>query len=72
MKSSVVIINYLSSGGVINEDDLNEALKQRNDYMAPDLDVFEKEPPDKDNPLLKHNRVILSPHAATFTRRVRC
>ena len=29
--------------------------------------MFEKEPVDKDNPLLKNNKVILSPHSATFT-----
>ena len=32
------------------------------------LDVFEKEPPDNDNPLLTNKRVVLSPHAATFTK----
>ena len=35
------------------------------------LDVFEKEPPDYDNPLLKNKRIVLSPHAATFTNECR-
>ena len=30
--------------------------------------MFEKEPPDKTNPLLSNKRVLLSPHAATFTK----
>ena len=32
------------------------------------IDVFEKEPPEEDNPLLSNKRVLLSPHAATFTK----
>ena len=31
------------------------------------LDVFVNEPINLDNPLLKNNKVILSPHSATFT-----
>ena len=31
------------------------------------LDVFEIEPPDPNNPLLKNNKVFLSPHTAAFT-----
>ena len=30
-------------------------------------DIFEKEPPESNNPLLKNNKVFLSPHSATFT-----
>ena len=66
MKKTAIIINT-SRGGVINEKDLNEALNQKIIYGA-GLDVFEKEPPDKSNPLLRNKRVILSPHAATFTK----
>ena len=65
MKKNAVIINT-SRGGVVNEKDLNEALNQKIIYGA-GLDVFEKEPPDNSNPLLKNRRVVLSPHAATFT-----
>ena len=32
-----------------------------------DLDVFEKKPPDTNNPLLKNKKVLLSPHSSTFT-----
>ena len=66
MKKNAIIINT-SRGGVINEKDLNEALDKELIFGA-GLDVFEKEPPDTDNPLLKNKKVILSPHAATFTR----
>ena len=30
--------------------------------------MFEKEPPNSDNPLLKNKKVLLSPHSATFTK----
>ena len=66
MKKTSIIINT-SRGGVINEKDLNEALDKEIIYGA-GLDVFEKEPPSKDNPLLKNKKVLLSPHAATFTK----
>jgi len=69
MKKSAVIIN-ISRGSVVNENDLNEALNKGMIYGA-GLDVFEKEPPDYDNPLLKNKRIVLSPHAATFTNECR-
>ena len=69
MKKSAVIIN-ISRGSVVNEKDLNEALNKEIIYGA-GLDVFEKEPPDYDNPLLKNKRIVLSPHAATFTNECR-
>ena len=65
MKKSAIIINT-SRGGIINEIDLNNALNEKVIFGA-GLDVFEQEPIDKDNPLLKNYRVILSPHSATFT-----
>ena len=66
MKRNAIIINT-SRGGIIHEKDLNEAINKKIIYGA-GLDVFEKEPPDNDNPLLKNSRVVLSPHAATFTQ----
>ena len=69
MKKSAVIINT-SRGSIVNEKDLNEALNKGIIYGA-GLDVFEKEPPDNDNPLLTNKRVVLSPHAATFTKECR-
>jgi D-3-phosphoglycerate dehydrogenase len=66
MKKNAIIIN-ISRGGVVNEKDLNTALNNKIISFA-GLDVFEKEPPDTSNPLLKNKRVLLSPHAATFTK----
>ena len=51
----------------MNEKDLNEALNEGIIYGA-GLDVFEKEPPSNNNPLLKNKKILLSPHAATFTK----
>ena len=66
MKKNAIIIN-ISRGGIVNEKDLNVALDKSIISFA-GLDVFENEPPDKDNLLLKNERVLLSPHAATFTK----
>ena len=66
MRKNAIIINT-SRGGIVNEKDLNEALEKKVIFGA-GLDVFEKEPPDDKNPLLKNKRVMLSPHAATFTQ----
>ena len=66
MKKEAIIVNT-ARGGLINEHDLNEALNKKYIFAA-GLDVFEKEPPDSNNPLLKNERVLLSPHSATFTK----
>ena len=29
--------------------------------------MFEKKPPDTNNPLLKNKKILLSPHSSTFT-----
>ena len=65
MKKNVIIINT-ARGGIINEKDLNEAVKN-NIIFGAGLDVFEKEPIEIDNPLIKNKKVLLSPHSATFT-----
>ena len=65
MKKNCIIINA-ARGGVINEIDLDKALNE-NLILGAGLDVFEIEPPNSDNPLLKNNKVFLSPHTAAFT-----
>ena len=65
MKKNAIIINT-SRGGIINEIDLNKAINEKIIFGA-GLDVFEKEPVDTNNPLLKNKKVLLSPHSATFT-----
>jgi len=66
MKTEAFVINA-SRGGVVNEDDLAEALK-KGVIKGAGLDVFQKEPPRSDNPLLKMDRVILTPHSAALTK----
>ncbi len=65
MKKNCIIINA-ARGGVINEIDLDKALNE-NLIFGAGLDVFESEPPNKKNPLLKNDKVFLSPHTAAFT-----
>ena len=65
MKKNCIIINA-SRGGVINENDLNKSLNE-NKIFGAGLDVFDTEPPDNDNPLLKNDKTFLSPHTAAFT-----
>ena len=66
MKNSVIIANT-ARGGIINENALLNALKNKK-ILGASLDVFEKEPPDSNNPLLKNSRVLLSPHSSSFTK----
>lgn len=65
MKPGVRIINC-ARGGIINEKDLYEALVGGKVAGAA-LDVFEKEPPEN-NPLLKLNNVIATPHLGASTK----
>ena len=65
MKKSSVIINT-ARGGIVNETDLDKALNE-NLITGAGLDVFEKEPVVTSNPLLKNNKVIMSPHTAALT-----
>jgi D-3-phosphoglycerate dehydrogenase len=66
MKPSAYFINA-ARGEVVNEADLIAALQQKKIAGAA-LDVFEKEPPAKDNPLFKLDNVIVSPHNAALTQ----
>jgi D-3-phosphoglycerate dehydrogenase / 2-oxoglutarate reductase len=65
MKKTSVIINT-SRGGIVNEFDLDKALNDKI-ILAAGLDVFNNEPVNLDNPLLKNKRVILTPHTAALT-----
>ena len=64
MKDGVMIINC-ARGGIVHEQDLFEAIRTGKAAGAA-LDVFEKEPPD-DNPLLKLDQVICTPHLGAST-----
>jgi D-3-phosphoglycerate dehydrogenase len=69
MKDTVSIINC-GRGPVIDEAALIRAL-QTGQVAAAGLDVLEKEPPEPDNPLLSMDNVVMSPHAASATTRMR-
>jgi D-3-phosphoglycerate dehydrogenase len=69
MKPGVVLVNC-SRGGVVDEQALIRAL-QSGQVGAAGLDVLEQEPPAPDNLLLQMDNVILTPHAASATRRMR-
>ncbi len=64
MKPTALIINT-SRGGIINEEDLYQALKN-GEIAGAGIDVFEKEPPT-DSKLLELDNVVLTPHTAAFT-----
>jgi phosphoglycerate dehydrogenase-like enzyme len=65
MKPTAVLINT-SRGEVVDEAALFEALQQKR-IAGAGLDVFEKEPVDPGNPLLKLENVVVSPHSAGTT-----
>jgi len=65
MKPSAYLIN-VARGPVVDEPALIEALRA-NRIAGAGLDVFEQEPIAPDNPLLKMDHVIVSPHALCWT-----
>ena len=65
MKSSAFLINT-ARGPIVNEQALIEAL-QNQVISGAGLDVFEQEPPAKENPLFNMNNVIATPHTAALT-----
>jgi D-3-phosphoglycerate dehydrogenase len=64
MKNGVRIINC-ARGGIVNEQDLYEAMKSGK-VAAAALDVLEKEPPEN-NPLLTLDNLICTPHLGAST-----
>ena len=65
MKKNCVLINT-ARGGIVNEEDLFWALKNKQIYAA-GLDVYEKEPPKINHPLFKLENIVLTPHNAALT-----
>lgn len=66
MKKTALIINC-SRGGIINEADLVQALKD-GVIAGAGTDVYCSEPPKTDDPLLHCPNLIVSPHSAAQTR----
>jgi D-3-phosphoglycerate dehydrogenase len=65
MEKKPIVINT-SRGPIIDEKALIKALAE-GQISGAGLDVLEKEPPDPENPLLKMNNVILSPHVSFYS-----
>lgn len=69
MKSNVIIVNT-SRGDVINQDDLVNALEQKQIWGA-GLDVTSPEPLPHDHPLLSYPQVCVLPHIGSATMETR-
>jgi D-3-phosphoglycerate dehydrogenase len=65
MKAGSFLVNT-ARGSVVNLDHLLEALDSRH-LAGAGLDVLPKEPPEADHPVLRHPRVLLTPHAAFYS-----
>lgn len=65
MKPTAYLINT-ARGSVIDEQALIYALQEKL-IAGAGLDVFEKEPIDRENPLLKMDNVVVTPHTASYS-----
>jgi D-3-phosphoglycerate dehydrogenase len=65
MKPTAFLVNF-SRGEVIDEKALYDALKT-GIIAGAAIDVYDPEPPLKDNPLFELDNIILSPHSAALT-----
>ncbi len=66
MRKTALLINC-SRGGIINEADLVEALREGT-IAGAGTDVYCDEPPKPDDPLLHCPNLVVSPHSAAQTR----
>jgi len=65
MKPTAYFINT-ARGSIVDETALIKALKEK--WIAgAGLDVFEKEPIDPDNPLLKMDNIVVTLHSASYS-----
>ncbi len=65
MRPTAFVLN-VARGGVVDEEALIEALDEGLIAGAA-IDVFSQEPPPPDNPLLKHPKVVVTPHLGGST-----
>jgi D-3-phosphoglycerate dehydrogenase len=69
MQASAVLINT-ARGPIVDEVALIDALRAGR-LAGAGLDVLEQEPPSADNPLLTMENVVVTPHVASATTRMR-
>jgi D-3-phosphoglycerate dehydrogenase len=69
MKPTAILINT-ARGSLVDEQALIAALRE-GVIAGAGLDVLEQEPPDADNPLLTMPNVVVTPHVASATTRMR-
>jgi D-3-phosphoglycerate dehydrogenase / 2-oxoglutarate reductase len=69
MKPTAILINT-ARGSIVDEQALIKAL-QDGTIAGAGLDVLEQEPPEPDNPLLSMPNVLVTPHVASATTRMR-
>ena len=66
MKSTAMIIN-VARGGIINEEDLSIAVKERIISGAA-IDVFVDEPIDTNHPFINIDNILMTPHLGASTK----
>lgn len=69
MKETAIFINA-SRGGVVDEDDLFNALQVK-EIKAAGLDVFKEEPINSSHPFTTLDNVVLTPHIGSSTKETR-
>jgi D-3-phosphoglycerate dehydrogenase / 2-oxoglutarate reductase len=69
MKPTAILINT-ARGSIVDEQALIKALRAGT-IAGAGLDVLEQEPPEADNPLLTMPNVVVTPHVASATTRMR-
>jgi D-3-phosphoglycerate dehydrogenase len=65
MKRTAILINT-ARGGIVDTQALARAI-QAGELAGAGLDVLPKEPPDRDDPLLRLEQVVLTPHAGYYS-----
>jgi D-3-phosphoglycerate dehydrogenase len=65
MRDGVLVINA-ARGGIVDEEALLEALESGK-VAGAGVDVYLKEPPPEDHPLVNHPRVVCTPHLGAST-----
>ena len=65
MKKNSLLINT-SRGGIVNENDLVQALESKK-IKGAGMDVFVSEPPEPNHPFFKLDNILLTPHNSALT-----